>query len=133
MRRGFVVHGADGLDEISNTGETVVAEVDRGQVTMKTLRPEEFGIPRCSLSDLQGGDVAENVQIIQSVLEGRTGPRRDVVLLNAAAPWPPPAAPPTSEPVCGWLLNPSIPAPPSASCAPWPSSATVTSEVNIGN
>ncbi|MCZ6489032.1 MAG: anthranilate phosphoribosyltransferase [Acidobacteria bacterium] len=85
MRRGFVVHGADGLDEISNTGETVVAEVDRGQVTMKTLRPEEFGIPRCSLSDLQGGDVAENVQIIQGVLEGRTGPRRDVVLLNAAA------------------------------------------------
>ena len=85
MRRGFVVHGADGLDEITNTGETVIAEVDQGQVQMKTLRPEELDIPRCSLSDLQGGDVAENVQIIQAILEGQTGPRRDVVLLNAAA------------------------------------------------
>jgi len=85
LRRGFVVHGADGLDEITNTGETSIAEVNNGQVTMKTLRPEELGIARCQLSDLLGGDVAENVQIIKDILDGQSGPKRDVVLMNAAA------------------------------------------------
>ena len=85
VRRAFVVHGADGLDEITNTGETTIAEVANGQVKTWTLRPEDFGIPRCTLADLQGGDVAENVQIIRDLLEGQKGPKRDIVLLNAAA------------------------------------------------
>ncbi|MBI4443735.1 MAG: anthranilate phosphoribosyltransferase, partial [Acidobacteria bacterium] len=85
VKRAFVVHGAGGLDEMTNTGETIVAEVANGQVKNWTLRPEEFGIPRATLQDLKGGDVAENVQIIQDILEGQKGPKRDVVLLNAAA------------------------------------------------
>ena len=85
LRRGFVVHGADGLDEITNTGETSIAEVNRDQVTMKTLRPEDLGMPRCLLSDLLGGDVAENVQIIKNILDGQQGPKRDIVLINASA------------------------------------------------
>jgi anthranilate phosphoribosyltransferase len=79
------VHGADGLDEITNTGETTIAEVRNGQVTTKTLTPEELGIPRCRLSDLQGGEVAENVQIIKEILDGQPGSKRDIVLMNAAA------------------------------------------------
>ena len=85
LRRGFVVHGADGLDEITNTGETYVAEVASGRVTERTLRPENLGFPRCTLADLLGGDVAENVQIIHSILSGERGPKRDIVLMNAAA------------------------------------------------
>jgi anthranilate phosphoribosyltransferase len=85
LRRGFVVHGADGLDEISNTAETTLAEVHQGRVTMHTVSPEQFGLPRHSLADLQGGEVAENVQIIRSILDGESGARREIVLLNAAA------------------------------------------------
>ena len=85
LRRGFVVHGADCLDEISNTGETLIAEIANGQVKTWTLRPEDFGLPRCTLADLQGGDVAENVQIIRDLFDGQKGPKRDIVLLNAAA------------------------------------------------
>lgn len=85
LRRGFVVHGADGLDEISNTGETSIAEVSNGQVRSWTLRPEDLGLPRCALTDLLGGDVAENVQIVHAILKGELGPKRDIVLMNAAA------------------------------------------------
>ena len=85
LRRGFVVHGADGLDEITNTGETFIAEVNNGQVKTWTLRPEDLGLPRCTLAELLGGDVAENVQIIRDILNGQKGPKRDVVLMNSAA------------------------------------------------
>ena len=85
LRHGFVVHGADGLDEITNTGETFIAEVNSGQVKTWTLRPEDLGLPRCTLADLLGGDVAENVQIIRDILNGQKGPKRDVVLMNSAA------------------------------------------------
>jgi len=85
LRRGFVVHGTDGLDEITNTSETLIAEVREGKVSERTFSPEEVGMQRCKLSDLQGGDVAENVQIIKDIVDGRLGPRRDIVLLNAAA------------------------------------------------
>ena len=61
------------------------AEVYNGRVSMKTLTPEELGIPRSRLADLLGGDVAENVQIIKNILDGQPGPKRDVVLMNAAA------------------------------------------------
>lgn len=83
--RAFVVHGADGLDEISNTGESRISEVCEGAVRSYTVRPEDFGLPRASIEDLQGGDRAQNAQIIRAVLDGEPGPRRDIVLMNAAA------------------------------------------------
>jgi anthranilate phosphoribosyltransferase len=83
--RAFVVHGADGLDEISNTGESQISEVHEGVVRSSTVRPEDFGMPRAVIRDLQGGDRAENARIIRAVLGGEPGPRRDVVLMNAAA------------------------------------------------
>jgi anthranilate phosphoribosyltransferase len=83
--RAFVVHGADGLDEISNTGESYIAEVHEGVVRSSRVRPEDFGIPRASIRDLQGGDREENARIIRHLLQGEMGPRRDIVLMNAAA------------------------------------------------
>jgi anthranilate phosphoribosyltransferase len=83
--RAFVVHGADGLDEISNTGESDISEVHEGVVRSSTVRPEDFGMPRAAIRDLQGGDREENARIIRQVLGGEAGPRRDIVLMNAAA------------------------------------------------
>ena len=83
--RAFVVHGADGLDEISNTGPSHISEVHEGVVRSSTVRPEDFGLPRASIQDLRGGDRAENALIIRQVLAGEAGPRRDIVLMNAAA------------------------------------------------
>ena len=83
--RAFVVHGADGLDEISTTGESHICEVHEGVVRTSRVRPEDFGVPRASIRDLQGGDRDENAQIIRQVLAGEPGPRRDIVLVNAAA------------------------------------------------
>jgi anthranilate phosphoribosyltransferase len=83
--RAFVVHGADGLDEISNTGESQISEVHEGVVRSSRVRPEDFGLPRASIRDLQGGDRGENAQIIRLLLGGEPGPRRDIVLMNSAA------------------------------------------------
>jgi anthranilate phosphoribosyltransferase len=83
--RAFVVHGQDGLDEISNTGLTHISEVHEGVVRTSTVSPEDFGLPRASLRDLRGGDREENADIIRRVLAGEPGPRRDIVLMNAAA------------------------------------------------
>jgi len=83
--RAFVVHGADGLDEISNTGESRISEVHEGVVRNSRVRPEDFGMPRASIGDLQGGDREENARIIRDLLAGEQGPRRDIVLMNAAA------------------------------------------------
>jgi len=83
--RAFVVHGADGLDEISNTGESRVSEVREGVVRTFTVRPEDFGLPRASIRDLLGGDRERNAEIIRAILAGDPGPRRDIVLMNAAA------------------------------------------------
>jgi anthranilate phosphoribosyltransferase len=83
--RAFVVHGADGLDEISNTGESRVSEVREGVVRTYAVRPEDFGMPRASIKDLQGGDREQNAEIIRGVLDGDAGARRDIVLMNAAA------------------------------------------------
>ncbi len=62
-----------------------MSEVAGGRVTERTLRPEDLGLPRCSLADLLGGDVAENVRIVHDILKGERGPKRDIVLMNAAA------------------------------------------------
>ncbi len=84
-RRGFVVHGFDGMDEVTLTGPTRVGEItDGGEVRLFTVEPEDFGLRRCELSALQGGDAVANAAIVRAVLTGEGGPRRDVVLLNAA-------------------------------------------------
>jgi anthranilate phosphoribosyltransferase len=83
--RAFVVHGADSLDEISNTGESRVSEVREGMARTFTVRPEDFGMERASINDLRGGDREENARIIRAILDGETGPKRDIVLMNAAA------------------------------------------------
>ncbi|HYB44231.1 MAG TPA: anthranilate phosphoribosyltransferase [Candidatus Methylomirabilis sp.] len=83
--RAFVVHGADGLDEITNTGESDISEVHEGVVRSSRVRPEDFGLPRAAVADLRGGDRDENARIIRQVLGGEPGPRRDIVLMNAAA------------------------------------------------
>ena len=85
LHRAFVVHGLDGLDEITITGPTRIAEVREGTVRSYEVTPEEFGMNRGTLDDICGGDAAANATIIAEVLEGRKSPRRDVVLLNAAA------------------------------------------------
>ena len=83
-QRAWVVHG-QGLDEITTTGPTNVAEWREGGVRLFTISPEAVGLPRAALSDLQGGDAAFNAQAIRDLLDGALTPYRDVVLLNAAA------------------------------------------------
>lgn len=81
----FVVHGEDGLDEITTTAPTQIAEVRAGTVSRFTVTPEEFDMNFAALDDLRGGDPAENAEITRAILDGETGPKRDIVLLNAAA------------------------------------------------
>lgn len=90
LQRGFVVHGADGLDEITTTGATTVWEVRGGEVSGGEVRkfevtPEDFGVGRARKEDLAGGSKEENAAIALRVLRGEKGPHRDVVLVNAAA------------------------------------------------
>ena len=81
----WVVHGHDGLDELTTTGSTDVAEVKDGQVRVFEVTPAEAGLMSAKLSDLKGGDAATNAAAIRDVLAGKPGPFRDIVLLNAAA------------------------------------------------
>ena len=83
--RAFVVHGLDGLDEITVTGPTRIAEVRDGSVHSYEVTPEEFGLSSAPLASLSGGDAGENARIIREILGGEKSPRRDVVLLNSAA------------------------------------------------
>ncbi len=85
LHRALVVHGLDGLDEITITGPTRVAEARDGLVRTYEVDPEEFGIKRAPLADISGGDATGNAAIIREVLSGKESPRRDVVLLNSAA------------------------------------------------
>jgi anthranilate phosphoribosyltransferase len=85
VERAFVVHGAGGLDEISLSGETMVAEVRSGIVRRFTVAPEEFGVARAPLEAIRGGSAAENAALIRGILEGKAGPARDIVVINAAA------------------------------------------------
>jgi anthranilate phosphoribosyltransferase len=85
VQRAFVVHGADGLDEISLSGETHVAELREGALTRYTVTPEDFGMSRAPLETLRGGNAPENAALIREVLEGQPGPRRDIAIINAAA------------------------------------------------
>ncbi len=83
--RAWVVHGADGIDELSTTGHTKVAEVRDGTIHTFYVHPAQFGVPKALPGDLQGGDAAENAAIILRILAGERGPARDIVLLNAGA------------------------------------------------
>lgn len=85
LHRALVVHGLDGLDEITITGPTRIAELREGTVRTYEVTPEEFGINRGTLDEISGGDAAANAYIIRDILAGKKSPRKDVVLLNAAA------------------------------------------------
>jgi anthranilate phosphoribosyltransferase len=85
LHRALVVHGLDGLDEITITGPTRVAEARDGTVRTYEVDPEEFGMKRATLADISGGDATENAAIVREVLSGTKSPRRDVVVLNSAA------------------------------------------------
>jgi len=83
-RRGFVVHGLDGMDEITLTGGTRIAEVTPAGVEVRLISPEDFGLERCAMAELHGGDAAGNAVIVNEILSGCDGARRRIVLLNAA-------------------------------------------------
>jgi anthranilate phosphoribosyltransferase len=85
VERALVVHGEGGLDEVSLSGETQVAEVKNGKVRRYTLTPEDFGVMRAPLAALRGGTPEVNAEIIRRILSGEPGPRRDIVIINAAA------------------------------------------------
>lgn len=86
LKHVMVVHGMDGVDEISLLGETKVAEVRDGRIDYYTIAPEDFGLRRCTFEEVRGGDAAYNARIILDIFAGRdTGPRRDMLLLNTAA------------------------------------------------
>ncbi len=85
LHRALVVHGLDGLDEITITGPTRVADAREGSVRSYEVEPEEFGMARATLQDIAGGNATENAAIIRAILGGEKSPRRDVVVLNAAA------------------------------------------------
>jgi anthranilate phosphoribosyltransferase len=92
--RALVVHGSDGLDELTTTGPSQAALLDRGALRVFAVDPHSLGIARARPADLAGGDAAQNARIARAVLEGEPGPRQDVVVLNAgAALWVAEAAP----------------------------------------
>lgn len=81
----WVVHGADGMDELTTTGVSTVAELAEGSIAVFEVTPEDAGLPRASLDDLKGGDAMENAEAINALLGGKAGAFRDIVLFNAAA------------------------------------------------
>jgi anthranilate phosphoribosyltransferase len=85
IRQAVVVHGSDGLDEITISGPTTVGVVRDSKVQIIEITPEQFGLSRAPLTALAGGDALQNAEIVRSILNGEKSPRRDVVLLNSAA------------------------------------------------
>ncbi len=85
LRRGFVVHGSDGLDEITTTGPTLAFYISEGAVQRQTFMPSDFGVPQSRPEDLRGGDRDSNAEIARAVLAGARGPQRDIVLVNSSA------------------------------------------------
>jgi anthranilate phosphoribosyltransferase len=84
-RRAFVVHGEDGLDEITSTDRTRVSELKDGSVRTYSIGPEEFGLEKADKNDLAGGNADQNAEITKEILKGQKGPKRDIVIMNAAA------------------------------------------------
>ncbi len=85
IEHALVVHGLDGLDELSTLGPTAVAEVHGGEIAEYTVSPEDVGLTRASVEDLAGGEAVDCAATLRALLDGEAGPRRDIVLLNAAA------------------------------------------------
>jgi len=83
--RAWVVHGADGTDEITTTGPTYVVSLENGEISEFEVSPEQAGLPLATLEDLRGGEAEENAAVLNALLQGATGAYRDVVLFNAAA------------------------------------------------
>jgi len=84
-KHALVIHGEDGLDEITTTSKTKVCEANNGRINCYDIEPESFGVKIASMKDLAGGDVSQNVEILFNVLSGKPGAKRDIVILNAAA------------------------------------------------
>ena len=84
LKRAVVVHGSDGLDEITTTGKTFISEYDGQEIISYDITPEEMWLRPARLHDLKGGDLRTNVVICQEILNGKAGPQRDIVVLNAA-------------------------------------------------
>jgi len=84
LKRALVVHGNDGLDEITTTDKTFVSEFNGQEIISYDIDPNELSIARCRIEDLKGGDASENALIVRKILEGEPGPRRNIVVLNAA-------------------------------------------------
>ena len=84
-KRALVVHGGDGMDEITTTAPTLISELKDGVITEYEITPEQFGLPRATLADLEGGDSQINAQAMLDMFMGHHGPYRDIVLLNSAA------------------------------------------------
>ena len=85
LRHAIVAHGLDGLDELSPIGETKIAELKDGEITTYRVAPEDFGLERAKVSEIEGGNAEENARIAIDILKGRKGAKRDAVLMNAAA------------------------------------------------
>lgn len=85
VESAYVVHGAGGLDEMSTLGATKISCLQQGCVKTFTINPEDYGLNRASLKDIQGGEATDNAQITRNILKGQRGPCRDIVLLNSAA------------------------------------------------
>ena len=85
LRRALIVHGDDGLDEITTTTTTSVCELRDGNIKTYKLNPEEYGIKLADSEDIKGGSPKENAEIIKDILKGKRGPQRDIVILNSAA------------------------------------------------
>ncbi|MFP4312980.1 MAG: anthranilate phosphoribosyltransferase [Alphaproteobacteria bacterium] len=86
-KRAWVVHGSDGMDEITLTGKTHIAIMDaeEDEIATKTLTPKDFGLEKCTMADLKGGDAEKNAKALRAILEGEISPYRDIVLANVAA------------------------------------------------
>lgn len=85
LERALVVHGNDGLDELTTTTTSIVCEIKDGTIKKYILDPTKYGIPKSNSEDILGGEAQENAKIIIDILNGKKGPKRDIVILNAAA------------------------------------------------
>ena len=83
VKRGMVIHGLDGLDEITLTDKTIVCEINGDNLTESELDPTDYGFTLCDKSELVGGDAQENAEIIKAILSGEKGAKRDIVTLNS--------------------------------------------------
>ncbi len=84
LKKALVVHGSDGLDEITTTGQSFICEYNGDEIISYDIDPEELGFQKANPRDLEGGDIDRNIEIIENILKGQEGPQRDIVVLNAA-------------------------------------------------